>query len=487
MNNIPPKKHRVLLVVPIPSRHNDFAIQFIVNYYAPNMSLATIAGYLISRNIEVEIFDGIMDSSLINLYKKIENFAPTHIGLTAFTQNINSAWKTAKAIKTKISQIPITVGGIHVSALPEESLAECPYIDYVIIGEGEESFYALLENIDTPQNFNKIKGLGYRSNSKIIINPPSDHYIDMDTLTTPAWHLFDLKKYNEIPFKNKHIKTNSQGFFLQTTRGCPYLCKFCSRNFGNQVRQKSPHIVVDEISFLINSYNAQYLLFADSSFTLNKEYAKKLCTLIIERGLNKKISWSCQTRIDKLDKEVLSLMKKAGCVSIFVGMESGSQKMLDSINKGIKINDFLEALKDVKKAGIDTVTNFILGLPGETPEDIKKSISISLALPLDFASFNIFTPFPGSEFYKTLSASNTINLKKNDWDRYATQTGSYLLNQPSIRKIDVILLHKFAFLKFYLRRKYFHKIFQIVNIKALLFLLINRITKKTFTDPYDEN
>jgi anaerobic magnesium-protoporphyrin IX monomethyl ester cyclase len=177
-------------------------------------------------------------------------------------------------------------------------------------------------------------------------------------------------------------------------------------------------------------------------------------------------------------------MKNAGCVSIFIGLESGSQKTLDSINKGIKLSDFFITLKKIKEQGISIITNFILGLPGETREDIKKSIEISLALPIDFASFNIFTPFPGSEFYKTLSVSNTINLKTHDWERYATQTGSYQLNQPSIRNIDIILLHKFAFLRFYLRRNYFHKIFQIVNIKALYFLLINIISKNNFADPY---
>ena len=134
----------------------------------------------------------------------------------------------------------------------------------------------------------------------------------MDTLPMPAWHLFDLKKYKEYPFRDKMINSNPHEFLLQTTRGCPYLCKFCSRNFGNKVRQKSPNIVVEEIAVLINLFNAQYLLFADETFTINKEYTKKLCTLIIERGLNKKISWSCATRVDKLDKEVLMLMKNAG-------------------------------------------------------------------------------------------------------------------------------------------------------------------------------
>jgi len=484
MNNTLPKKHRVLLIVPIPSsRYN----QFTINYYAPNIGLASIAGYLIAKNIEVEIFDGIIDSNLRNLYKKIESYAPTHIGITAFTANIKSAWKTAQTIKTKFNQIPITIGGLHVSALPEESLAECPYVDYVIIGEGEESFYSLLENINTPQNFNEINGLGYRINSKIIINPPSDHYyINMDTLPMPAWHLFDWDKYKEYPFRDKHINSNPHEFLLQTTRGCPYSCKFCSRNFGNKVRQKSFNIAVDEISVLINSFNAKYLLFVDETFTINKEYTKNLCNLIIERGLNKKISWSCGTRIDKLDKEILTLMKNAGCVSIFVGLESGSQKILNLINKGIKKSCFSNALKDIKEQGISTVTSFILGFPGETKRDIKQTIDLSLTLPLDFVSFNIFTPFPGSEFYKTISVSDTITLKTHDWDRYVTQTGSYQLNQPSIRTIDIIILHILAYLRFYLRKNCFHKIFQIINIKVLFYLLINKITVEIFADLYEE-
>jgi len=477
------KRHKVLLIIPIPSsRYN----QFTVNYYSPNIGLASIAGYLIAKKIEAEIFDGILDSSLINLYKKIESYAPTHIGITAFTSNIKSAWKTAEAIKKKFSQIPITIGGIHVSALPEESLAECPYVDYVIIGEGEESFYALLENIDTPQNFHQIRGLGYRRNSKIIINPPSDHYhIDMDTLPMPAWHLFDLKKYKEYPFRDKTINSNPHEFLLQTTRGCPYLCKFCSRNFGNNVRQKSPSIVVEEISVLINSFNAKYLLFADETFTINKKYTQDLCHLIINRGLDKKIAWSCATRVDKLDEKILSLMKNAGCVSIFVGLESGSQKILNLINKDIQTKDFIGVLNNIKEQGISTVTSFILGFPSETTQDIKKTIKVSLALPLDFASFNIFTPFPGSEFYKTLSTSNIITLKTHDWDRYVTQTGSYQLNQRSIRTLDIFLLHNLAYLRFYLRKNYFYKIFQLVNIKILFYLLINSITRGIFADPYE--
>ena len=136
----------------------------------------------------------------------------------------------------------------------------------------------------------------------------------------------------------------------------------------------------------------------------------------------------------------------------------------------------MNVLNNIKEQGISTVTSFILGFPDETCADIKQTMKVSLFLPLDFASFNIFTPFPGSEFYKTLPASKTVTIKTHDWDCYATQTGSYQLNQSSIRTIDIILFHKLAYLRFYLRKNYFYKIFHIVNIKVLFYLLVNKIT-----------
>jgi len=288
-------------------------------------------------------------------------------------------------------------------------------------------------------------------------------------LPFPAWQLFDLGKYRMSPYKkDKQSKGNSE-FAVQLSRGCPFKCAFCSHAGGLKLRTKSVANVIKEIEYLISRHNANQITFFADTLTVDRNYIIELCKLLIENNLNEKISWCGYTRTDRLDTDLLMLMKRSGCNSLGIGIESGSQKILDAVNKNMVLEKASQVAADIKKVGIVSHASFIIGFPMDTKRTIKETITFACKLPVDYATFAMFVPYPGT----ALTSKYQENIKTFDWDLYDTQTG-YLLNNPNLSSKEIERFHRLAYFRFYFRWGYFFKIFKIVNLHTLFSFCVNK-------------
>jgi anaerobic magnesium-protoporphyrin IX monomethyl ester cyclase len=256
------------------------------------------------------------------------------------------------------------------------------------------------------RNINSIKGIAFKRGKKVIFTGKRELIEDLNEISFPSRELFENLKYQDYCQKLFGYKST----LVMTTRGCPFSCNFCSKPvFGDVYRARSPENVIEEIREIINlGYNR--LWFADDIFTLNKNRTMAICKKILQERIN--IEWDCLCRIDCSDLELLSWMKKAGCQRVFFGIESGSDRMLKLMGKEIKAEEARLAVKLAKKVGLETAGFFMLGYPGETTESLLKTIKFSTSLPLDYLSYSIAYPIPGTAFFEQIKGS----LLKGEWD-----------------------------------------------------------------------
>lgn len=424
------------------------------------IGLLYIASNLIVKgNFDVSVIDLEVERlSKSKLNNRIKNINPNIVGIYATTPLFTKTKKIAKNIKILNKEIKIILGGPHVTALPEESLRECKYIDFVVRGEGETTMVNLCQSIEKRVKYPKIKGISLRYNDKIISFPNRRKIENLDNLPNLPLHLLKVNLYQSIP--------------ISTSRGCPFKCIFCYPMFGNSVRFRTSQKVIDEIEFLVNKYNVNFINFVDDTFTLNKKRALEIFDKIIERGLNKKIKWGCTTRVDSVDKELLQKMKDSGCVRISFGVESGNPKILKSIKKGITIEQVYNAFKYCNDVGIETLAFFMLGHPLETEKTIKETISLAKKIKPTHVEFGIMTPLPGTELNSMTKKNwNKVKTKEEYWGQhFFCNTGLVKLKNISRRKL--VRYQKMAFYGFYFRLP---KLIEIVykNIEYYLKVITN--------------
>ena len=410
----------------------------------PSLGLAYIAAVLEHEGIKVEILD--CDAEKISLKKLSEKLSqynnPEFIGITATTSIIENAIKTAEICKKKFPKSKIVMGGVHPTVLPNEVLSN-EYVDFVVRGEGE---YTMLELIKGKE-LKEILGLSYKQNGEMFHNNPRPLIRDLDGIPFPAYHLLPMEKYFPAVGTYKRLPAMS----ILATRGCPGRCTFCYRMFANKAHTRSARNIINEIKLLINVYNIKEICFYDDVFTLFKKNVKEFCTIIVDEKID--ITWSCFSRVDFVDEEMLSLMKKAGCHQIMYGIESGDEQILNNINKKTPLEKIEKAISLTKKVGIDTRGAFMLGNPGETEETMKKTIDFAIKLDLDLAIFNITTPYPGTEMYYWAKENGYLNTE--DWSKYDL---SYIvMDLPTVDHITLKRYYRIAYRRFYLRPGYWIK------------------------------
>ncbi len=376
----------------------------------PSLGLASLSACCRRQNIDCTILDLRLGHRKINdIITYIEKKRPALIGITAFTDEINSAGETAKLIKKKLPETIIVVGGPHASAIPVKTLEEFIDFDVAVIGEGEETFVELVNAAtqDNGNNLKDIKGTAFRTDSGILI-APSRELIDINNLPVPAWDMFELKHYNTL-------------LPVITSRGCPYPCYFCNPNYlGKRVRVKAFDKVVDEIEYCVEKYGVTRFQFADATLSLLKNSAAKMCDELIIRGLNKKIKWDCEIRADSLNEELLAKMKAAGCGCIALGAETGNDMILEEVvKKGETKDQIRNAVKLAKKVGLLVRCFFILGHYKETVDTIKETIRFALELNPDALSFGLMVPNPGSPIREMAEQGTSgLNILHNRWMEY---------------------------------------------------------------------
>ncbi len=383
---------------------------------SPSLAIGYILANVKKEGFNVKYID--MDACLIpveKLLKYIDKNKPRLIGLTAVTINVKLAAEVAGLIKKSHPEIPICLGGIHATMVPRETLKEFPCFDFLVCGEGELVVPKVLEELKKPKpNLKSIKGVITRDKKEI------DFWLveNIDDLPYPAWEEFDLFRY---PGVDLH-RTNRE-LPLITARGCPFDCCFCCRPPGyRKVRYRSIENIMKEIIHNLKEFDMEATLFTDETFTANKQIVSGICKAILDSGLNKKMRWSCSTRVDIVDYKIFKLMKKAGCYDTFFGFESGDNRILKIAGKRITTADMERAVKIAKKVGIAVHGCFILNLPGETEKTIEKAWKLAKKLDVRGISFPIAVPFPGTRL-RAMAERGEYGLRiiGNNWDDYGKQ------------------------------------------------------------------
>jgi anaerobic magnesium-protoporphyrin IX monomethyl ester cyclase len=420
------------------------------NYPQPPMGLAQIAAVLEAAGYPVRVIDA-------NAQRLKSEDISSHledadiIGLTAMTPTISAALEIVGAIKKSRPELPVILGGAHATLLPEETLSASPDIDIVVRGEGEETILELLNALDEDRPLNGIQGVSYRKDREIISNPARSGEVDLDSLPFLAYHLLPRKRYKPHPPHGRALPFA----VIITSRGCPYQCAYCSKPvFGKKFRAQSPERVVRELAYYQEKLGIKEFAFYDDVFTLNRDRAFDISDLILKAGL--KLHWTCETRVNLVDKELLLRMKRSGCYAIAYGIESASEEILETIRKDITLEQVEEAVKMTREAGIQTVGYFMLGSPGETPETIRQTINFAKKLKLDFAQFSITTPFPGTQLYETYMADKED--KKIPWESFVyAGTGegvTPVFESEHLSREEIRQWTKCAYREFYLRPSY---------------------------------
>lgn len=373
---------------------------------APPLSLACLAGSLVSRDIHVEVFDFNIyeDADFADVFQKLK---PDYVGITFVTPLIKEADRVSQMVKGMNPKTIVMAGGPHCSSFPEATLKETSF-DLVVVGEGDFTICEIIEGRD----YDDIDGLAYRSNGEIRVNPRKPFIKDLDVLAMPNYGVFELDKYKIAPAIARHNPVA----WVETSRGCVYDCVFCNKNcFGKTFRVKSPERVVDEFKRVID-YGFKEIYLADDGFTTHMTRAKKVCDLLIENKI--KIDWCTLNgiRADRVDLELLQKMKRAGCYRIYLGIESGNQSVLDTIKKGTTLQHLENAVTWAKQAGLEVAGYFMLGLPGDTEETMQQTIDFAKKLDLDLAKASVTIPLPATEMFNDLDKESLI--KTYDWTKY---------------------------------------------------------------------
>lgn len=373
----------------------------------PTMSLAMIKGFIKEKTKhEAKIVDLVFNKKnwaeyLLRILKKE---SPDLIGISVLSFNYSQALEIARLIKNNFD-IKILFGGVHVILAPEEVI-ENKEVDIICIGEGEE---VLKEILDRKINCKNIKGIWYKENGKIIKNKPRELVQNLDRLSFPDWEDFDLEKYFLI--NNSHLP-------IMASRGCPYSCTYCSNHAlkkklkGKYVRFRSVDNVIKEIELRINQYGKKglkYLFFYDDTFILDKDYIFEFCRKYKEKGYDKIIKWNVNVRANLVTEEIIKEMKKAGCYEVRMGVEAGNDYIRNKVYKrNMSKEQIFNAIKIIKKYGLQLRLQFIIGAPYENIEMMEESFEMAKKSNADYILFPILVPIPATEIKEICEKENLI-------------------------------------------------------------------------------
>ncbi len=377
----------------------------------PPLSLSYLASALDREGIEVKVLD-----FLVNRYhpkklrQELEEYRPQLVGVTCVTLNYPIAARMLKACKAFDPNIITVIGGPHVTFALEETLLQAPWIDAIVIGEGEKTLAELARAVEEGKYFHQVAGIAFVDGGVVVKTPPQTRIEDLDQIPLPARRLLPMARYRALGTPCTVI----------TSRGCPYSCIFCSghRMFGPKVRFRNPGLVADEIEEIQRDFGPTQINIVDDTFTLNHRHARAVCEEMLRRNL--KIKWNVFARVDTITKDLAQLMKRAGCEWMLFGVESADDEILKTIKKGITPDEVVRGVKIAAEAGIGVFNSFILGLPGESWDTAMKSMAFADELYHKYGAkygFHILSPLPGTELYER-AKDYGIRILSRNWARY---------------------------------------------------------------------
>ncbi len=425
-----------------------------LNEYPP-LGLGYLAAVALEEGFSVKILDptAIGDFSLEKFRQitRLEN--PKFVGFCLYTSFVAESFAMAKEARLIVPGAIVFAGGPHASATLNLTLEQCPFLDALIYGEGEETFRELLKN----KPLEEIRGICFRKNGKTAKNPPRPLIQNPDSLPFPARKLFSKNYVYDVCVQNKPVAN------IMASRGCPYNCIFCSKEtFGASYRKRSVQNVVEEVSEAVNVLGFKELYFFDDVFMLDRKWVFEFCNRLKQENVD--VPWKCLGRVDCVDSGALRAMKGAGCHTVYFGIESGNEEVLRSTKKGITKKQARRGIAIARKAGLDASGYFILGLPGENENTINETIAFASELELDWAFFYTATAFPGNRLYDFIPEKY-----KKKWSmlqRYyprppetaeARKGGDAPISLCDLSGTELLKLKEKAYQKFYFNPDYLKK------------------------------
>ncbi len=465
---------KILLVNPAFNYNNKNLL------YSEPLSLAYLAAYL-ANNYEIKILDAAAGAiKKINggyhfglmaeeIKERIKNFNPDLVGITCpFSLRNQQVVDIAKLVKSVNPKIIVVIGGIHPTIFPKETVMN-ESVDYAIIGEGEHSFLSLVKEIESgkPNSEFKVDGCAYKTGAGVFSTPKTEFIADLDSLPLPARDLLPIEFYISKPTIIYGLGRR-RSLNIITSRSCPNHCTFCSMRLshGSKWRGRSAENVFEEIKFLVDKYNIEELFIMDDNLTYDKDRIIKICELILKHGI--KIKWNTPNGVAAimLDEEVLKIMKKAGCINICIGVESGNKMVRNQIiRKGLSDETIRNVLNICKKVKMPVSGFFILGIPGENEETFKDTLAMIKKYPFSMVTTSFFTPLPGTEIYDQCVQNNYI---KNDYWKEVEKFNSPIVETPDFSQADLRNWEKKLYIAFF-KSHFWSLFFSVITFRNSFF------------------
>ncbi|MCY3018568.1 MAG: radical SAM protein [Planctomycetota bacterium] len=448
------------------------AADFIMNRFRPRMppfGIAYLASILRQIGVKSVLHDDNLkeldDAGMRDLFRRYKGEVRA-VGLTSVSTTLGQLARVSRIAKEELPDTPVIVGGPHARLLPDDIIA-IPGVDVVFTSEADLT----IQDFARGRPLAEIGSILYRDGQRTVQNPPGEFVMDLDKIPFPAYDLFDITQYHTT----KGIAKRHPASYLITSRGCPHRCTFCSSKALNPtpsktVRFRSAENVLGEIEYIVKDYGVRELFFSDDMFTGNTAHVTGVCEGLIRRKLD--VVWVAQTHVNSVNPEKLALMRRAGCHQLCFGVESGDPEIQKVIHKNLDLDRVRAAVRMTQEAGIDARCSFMFGNQHETPETMQRTIDFAKRLKLNFASFNIATPYPGTEL-RTWALENGY-LAQPSYERLDSTT--YTMVTPSLPPGTVEYYCSKAFRSFYYSPGYVWR--RIVRIRDLEEL--TRVAKSGF-------
>lgn len=406
---------RVLLINP-PIKTQMAGV--IITSICEPLGLLYIAAVLEKNGAKVRVIDGIAERlSHEDLEGKIADFKPDVVGVASMmAETYRDAAETVRIARRAAPKVKIVIGGHNASFVADKIIENLPEVDYVVVGEGEYTFLELLRVLENDGEVSKVKGLMQRENGKAVFTGQREQIQNLDELPFPAKHLLSPNaRYGCVQVAMFNVAFKNMSGMI-TTRGCPFGCTFCSCTAfsGRKIRTRSPENVVAEMEYLVEKRGVEHIFIMDDNFTCFPKRVMEICRLMKEQGID--VDWFCEGRVDTASWEMYKAMSDAGCRLIFLGLESGSQRVLNYYEKKTTVEKGWQAVALAQKAGIDVVGSFVVGAPNETEEEYLKTLEFIKRADIDAININSLKVLPGTELWRRFEESGAI--KPEDWNRY---------------------------------------------------------------------
>ncbi|MBI5398964.1 cobalamin B12-binding domain-containing protein [Candidatus Woesearchaeota archaeon] len=421
----------------------------------PNLGLGFIAAVIEEMGYDVKILDCFgLELTKEETFKEMERHNPNVVLVGAVTANFTISMDVLKKSKELNPAVVTVIGGPHVTVNPESAFEERGVVDFVVIGEAEETIAELLcyikKKSDVP--LHRIKGIIYVDESGKMVRTEKRGVVKfLDKLPMPAYHLFPMDRYHSYGWLNLGRKFST----MITSRGCPFKCRFCQSSQQAQFwRQRSAENVFKEIQLLYDVYGIRHIYFQDDEFCVNHQRIIDICDKIKEAKMD--LAWECLTRVNHVDEALLSSMASAGCKSVLFGVETGYEEGFKKINKPISCDMVVRAVRIAEKCGIMTRTAFILGFPWEGEEEMRKTIKFAKKVNADLTFFNVLTPYPETPLHEEMVAKNLFEQPDN-YDMHIIHGTDPLIRTEKLTSKQLRYWCGRAVLEFYLRPSYIWK------------------------------